>query len=67
MYVHCQSNPSFLLELSGLTAGSNRQTVSVAGAFDLLKQSEYFLYIYTSSQKGRCIFHKIECEHDQSA
>lgn len=35
MYVHCQSNPSFLLELSGLTAGSNRQTVSVAGAFDL--------------------------------
>lgn len=49
MYVHCQSNPSFLLELSGLTAGSNRQTVSAAGTFDLLNRVSIFLI---SSEKG---------------
>lgn len=46
MYVHCQSNPSFLLELSGLTAGSNRQTVSAAGTFDLLNRVSIFLNIF---------------------
>lgn len=32
MCFHCQSNPSFLLELSGPAAGSNPQTGSAAGA-----------------------------------
>lgn len=51
VFVRCQSNPSFLLEVSGLTAGSNRQTVSAAGTLDLLNRVSIVLI---SSEKG-CI------------